>query len=318
MLVDRYGRLINYLRISVTDRCNLRCEYCMPAEGTDLFEKGDVLSYEQIERIIRVAVRLGVTKFRFTGGEPLVRRELVPFIGRVRQIPGIESLAISTNGLLLAQHAEGLRAAGIDKVNISIDSFRRDTFMRLARLDALPKVLEGLEAATRVGFQTIKLNAVLLRGYNDDEIEEFLGLTKRTAYHVRFIEFMPYGEWHDRAELVVPAAEIEQRIEAAGFVPDRGPAGNGPARYWRFPGAAGTVGIISPVSAKFCENCNRVRLNARGELRGCLLDEGALSMTEALARPTDEGIERIFARVLLVKPEKHYDLRTFHMSTIGG
>ncbi len=318
MLVDRYGRLINYLRISVTDRCNLRCEYCMPADGTDLFEKADVLTYEDLERLIRVAVRLGITKFRFTGGEPLVRRELVPFIGRVRQIPGIESLAISTNGLLLAQHAEALRAAGIDKVNISIDSFRPETFARLARQDSLPKVIEGLEAVTRLGFPTIKINAVLLRGYNDGEIGDFLDLTRRARYHVRFIEYMPFGEWHDRADLVVPAAEVIARIEDAGFAPDRGPAGNGPARYWRHPGAPGTVGIISPVTDKFCENCNRVRVNAKGELRGCLLDEGAMPMSEALRQPDDAAIERIFARVLQAKPEKHYDLRTFHMSTIGG
>jgi GTP 3',8-cyclase len=318
MLVDRYGRQINYLRISVTDRCNLRCSYCMPAEGTDVFEQGDVLSYEDLERIIRVAAGLGMSKFRFTGGEPLVRRDLVPFIARVKAIPGVESLAISTNGLLLANHAEGLREAGIEKVNISIDSFDRMTFAKLTRLDVLPKVLAGLEAITRLGFPTIKINAVLLRGINDAEVPEFLELTKTTPYHVRFIEFMPYGEWHDRAELVVPAGEVIQRFEDAGFVPDRGPAGNGPARYWRFPGAPGTAGIISPVTNKFCENCNRIRLNARGELRGCLLDEGSLPLRPALDAGTDDAIRAAFARVLIVKPEKHYDLRTFHMSTIGG
>jgi cyclic pyranopterin phosphate synthase len=318
MLVDRYGRTIDYLRISVTDRCNLRCEYCMPAEGTDVFEKGDVLRYEDLERIIGVAARLGMSKFRFTGGEPLIRRELVPFLGRVKRIPGVASIAISTNGLLLAQHAEGLRDSGVDKINISIDSFDRATFQRLTRRDVLPSVLNGLEAATRLSAFTIKINAVLLRGINDHELPDFLDLSIRTSHHVRFIEYMPFGEWHDRTDLVVPCREIVARIEGAGFVPDRGPSGNGPARYWRHPGAEGTVGVISPVTNKFCEGCNRVRLNARGELRGCLLDEGVVSLRDALASGRDEAVEEVFRRVLVVKPEKHYDLRTFHMSTIGG
>jgi GTP 3',8-cyclase len=318
MLVDRYGRRIDYLRISVTDRCNLRCEYCMPAEGTDVFEKGDVLTYEELERIIRVATALGVSRYRITGGEPLIRRELVPFLGRVKKIPGVESLAISTNGLQLAQHAEGLRDAGVDKINISVDSFDRATFAKLTRRDVLPQVLAGLEAATKLDAFTIKLNAVLLRGINDAELPDFLDLSIRTSYHVRFIEFMPYGEWHDRADLVVPCGEIIARIESAGFKPDRGPAGNGPARYWRHPGAAGTVGVISPVTNKFCEGCNRLRINARGELRGCLLDEGSVPLRPSLLAGDDAAVRAVFDRVLITKPEKHYDLRTFHMSTIGG
>lgn len=318
MLIDRYGRGIDYLRISVTDRCNLRCEYCMPAEGTDLFEKGDVLSYEELERVISVAARLGMSKFRFTGGEPLIRRELPAFLGRVKRIPGVATVAVSTNGLLLAQHAAALAESGVDKLNISVDSFDRATFAKLTRRDVLPAVLAGLDAATRLQAFTIKINAVLLRGINDHELEDFLDLSIRTEYHVRFIEFMPYGEWHDKADLVVPCGEIIERIEAAGFVPDRGPAGNGPARYWRHPGAAGTAGVISPVTNKFCENCNRIRINARGELRGCLLDEGSVSLKQALASTDDRAIEAVFARVLAIKPEKHYDLRTFHMSTIGG
>src|SRR5262249_18025684 len=155
---------IDYLRISVTDRCNLRCEYCMPAEGTDLFEKGDVLTYEELERVIAVAAGMGISRFRFTGGEPLIRRELVPFLGRVKNIPGVATVAISTNGLLLAQHAQGLKDAGVDKINISIDSFDRATFAKLTRRDVLPTVLAGLEAATRLDAFTIKINAVLLRG----------------------------------------------------------------------------------------------------------------------------------------------------------
>ncbi len=318
MLIDRYGRRIDYLRISVTDRCNLRCQYCMPAEGTELFEKGDVLSYEDLERVIGVAVGLGIVKFRITGGEPLVRRDLVPFLARLRRnVPGIRSLAITTNGLLLAQHAQGLKDAGVDKVNLSLDSFRRDTFARLTRLDCLETVLEGLAALVRVGMPVIKLNAVLIRGENDDELEAFVALTAREPYHVRFIEFMPYGEWAGRSDAVVPVDEVISRIETAGGVPDRGPDGHGPAKYWRLPGAPGTVGVISPVTAKFCENCNRIRLNALGELRGCLLDEGMISLKDAL-KIDDDAVRAVFRRVLVEKPEKHYDLRTFHMSTIGG
>jgi cyclic pyranopterin phosphate synthase len=318
MLIDRYGRRIDYLRISVTDRCNLRCEYCMPAAGTDVFEKGDILTYEELEKVIGVAAGMGIGKFRFTGGEPLIRRELVPFLGRVKKIAGVESVAISTNGLLLAQHAAGLRDAGVDKINISVDSFDRATFAKLTRQDVLPTVLRGLEAATKLDAFTIKINAVLLRGINDGELSDFLDLSIRTRYHVRFIEFMPYGEWHDRAELVVPCADIVARIEGAGFLPDRGPSGNGPARYWRHPGAEGTVGVISPVTNKFCEDCNRLRINARGELRGCLLDEGTVPLRTALAQNDDAAVKAVFERVLVTKPEKHYDLRTFHMSTIGG
>jgi cyclic pyranopterin phosphate synthase len=319
MLIDRYGRRIDYLRISVTDRCNLRCQYCMPAEGAELFEKGELLSYEELERTIAIAVSLGIVKYRITGGEPLVRRDLVPFLARLRRnVPGIRSLAITTNGLLLAQAAEGLKEAGVDKVNLSLDSFRRETFARLTRLDCLPTVLEGLAAVRRVGMPVIKLNAVLVRGENDDELEDFVALTAREPYHVRFIEFMPYGEWAGRSDAVVPVAEVIARLEAAGAVRDHGPDGHGPARYWRLPGAPGTIGVISPVSAKFCESCNRIRLNALGELRGCLLDEGAVSLKAALRAGDDDGVRAVFRRVLAEKPEKHYDLRTFHMSTIGG
>ncbi|HYC78128.1 MAG TPA: GTP 3',8-cyclase MoaA [Planctomycetota bacterium] len=318
MLVDRYGRRINYLRISVTDRCNLRCVYCMPAEGAEVFESAEILSYEDLHRVVGVAVDLGITRFRFTGGEPLVRRELTSFLARLKPAyPKIESLSLTTNGLLLARHAEALKAAGVDKLNVSLDSFRHEVFARLARLDALDAVLEGLAAATRVGIPVIKVNAVLLRGFNDDELEDFVAWTDRMPYHVRFIEFMPYGEWKDRHDAVVPVAEVVERIERAGCVPDRGPDGNGPARYWRRPGAPGTVGVISPVTNKFCENCNRIRLNARGELRGCLLDEGMVSLKEAVAAG-DDAVAAVFRRAIREKPEKHYDLRTFHMSTIGG
>lgn len=318
MLVDRYGRPIDYLRISVTDRCNLRCQYCMPAEGAEVFEKAEVLSYEDLERVVAVAVGLGIVKFRITGGEPLVRRDLVPFLARLRRnVPGIASLALTTNGLLLARHAAELKEAGVDKINLSLDSFRRETFAELARVDALDQVLEGLAAITAAGVRVIKINAVLLRGVNDDELEDFVAWTTREPYHVRFIEFMPYGEWADRADAVVPVGEVIARIEARGAVADRGPEGSGPARYWRVPGAPGTVGVISPVTAKFCEGCNRIRLNARGELRGCLLDEGMTSVKEAL-KLGDDAVRAVFRRVLAEKPEKHYDLRTFHMSTIGG
>lgn len=318
MIVDPFGRRIDYMRISVTDRCNLRCRYCMPAEGTDWYPRRKILSYEQIEAVIRMAVRLGIRRFRFTGGEPLVRRDFVPFLARVNRMEGVESLALTTNGLLLAQFAEELKDAGVERVNLSIDSFRRETFRQLTRRDALAKVLEGLDAVTRLGFETIKLNCVLVRGVNDGEIPDFLGLTMRHPYHVRFIEFMPSGDWEGNTGSVVPAAEVIAAMEEQGFLPDRGPGGNGPARYWRFPGAPGTAGVISPVSAKFCESCNRVRLNAKGELRGCLLDEGMVSLKSALDAENDEEVKNLFLRVIAEKPEKHYDLRTFHMSTIGG
>ena len=318
MLVDRYGRAITYLRISVTDRCNLRCQYCMPEEGTDLFAKSEILSYEELDEVVAVAVELGITKFRITGGEPLVRKDLPAWIGRLRaRVPGIRSLAITTNGLLLAPHAAALRAAGIDKVNLSLDSFDREVFARLTRRDSLADVLEGLSAAEAAGFPVIKLNAVLMRGWNDREIPTFLDVARRRRLHVRFIEFMPNGEWNDPS-LVVPVGEVVEAIQAAGFVADRGPDGHGLARYWRHPEGVGTAGVISPVTAKFCENCNRIRLNARGELRGCLLDEEMVPLRDALRAQGRDGIRKAFLRTLSMKPEKHYDVRTFHMSTIGG
>lgn len=318
MLVDRYGRAITYLRISVTDRCNLRCQYCMPEEGTDLFAKSEILSYEELTEVVSVAVELGITKFRITGGEPLVRRDLTGWLGTLRaKVPGIRSLAITTNGLLLAPHAAALRAAGIDKVNLSLDSFDRDVFARLTRRDALADVLDGLRAAEAAGFPVIKLNAVLMRGWNDGEIPAFLDVARRRLLHVRFIEFMPNGEWTDPS-LVVPVGEVVDAIESAGFVRDRGPDGHGPARYWKHPDGVGTVGVISPVTAKFCEACNRIRLNARGELRGCLLDEDMVPLRDALRANGRDGVRGAFLRTLATKPEKHYDLRTFHMSTIGG
>ena len=318
MLIDRYGRRIDYLRISVTDRCNLRCEYCMPAEGTDVFEKGDVLTYEELERVIAIAARLGLLEVPVHGGRAAdpARDRAVPRQGQADSRRR-EPRRVDQRAPARAARRGPRGTPGVDKLNISVDSFDRATFAKLTRRDVLPTVLNGLEAATRIGAFTIKLNAVLLRGINDHELADFLDVSIRTSWHVRFIEYMPYGEWHDRQDLVVPCGEIIARIEAAGFQPDRGPSGNGPARYWRHPGAEGTVGVISPVTNKFCENCNRLRINARGELRGCLLDEGSVPLRPAL-QVSDDAVRAVFERVLITKPEKHYDLRTFHMSTIGG
>jgi cyclic pyranopterin phosphate synthase len=247
-----------------------------------------------------------------------VRRDLVPFLARVRRIPGVEAIGITTNGLLLEEHAQGLRDAGVERLNVSIDSFDRETFRRITYRDALPRVLAGLAAAEAAAFPVVKLNCVLMRGINDHEIPAFLDVTRTRAWNVRFIEFMPGGDWSEARERVVPSDEVIARMEDQGFRPDAGPAGSGPARYWRFPGAPGTAGIISPVSNRFCEACNRIRLNARGELRACLLDEGMVDLKSALLAEGDAELKALFMKVIDEKPEKHHDLRSFHMSTIGG
>ena len=318
MLVDRYGRVIDYMRISVTDRCNLRCRYCMPEEGTELFERKHILSYEQLEKLVDLAITAGIKKFRFTGGEPLVRRDLVPFIGRVAAKPGVDSVGITTNGLLLEKFADDLFAAGVRRINLSLDSLDRETFRKLTHRDALEDVLRGLERVTELGFAPIKINAVLMRGINTDEIDDLLALTDRHAYHLRFIEFMPYGEWQDRQSYVVAADEIHAILESKGYARDAGPSGMGPAYYFRRPGAPGSVGIISPVSDKFCEGCNRLRLNAQGELRSCLLDSSMVNLKDAVDAEADDEVKRLFIHAVQTKPEKHYDLRDFHMVKVGG
>jgi cyclic pyranopterin phosphate synthase len=308
-LSDQFNRPITYLRVSVTDRCNLRCVYCMPEAGLPWIEKADVLSFAEIEAIVRSAASIGVRSIRLTGGEPLVRRDIARLVARIASVPGIDDIALSTNGLLLADQVDALRAAGLRRVNISLDTLRTDRFFAIARRPGLERVLAGIDAALAAGLGPIKLNCVVMRGQNDDELGEFADLTRRRAVYVRFIEMMPVL---DNAALqrdaYVSAPEILERIGAHGMLePVPGPGGNGPARYFAFVGAPGAVGVISPLSHDYCETCNRVRLSADGRLRLCLFGDNEIDLRTPLrAGASLAELAAIFRGAMYVKPERHH------------
>lgn len=306
-MVDGWGRRIEYLRISVTDKCNLRCVYCMPPEGLPWLPRDEILSYEEIAAIVAVMARMGLRRVRITGGEPLVRPNLPVLVRLLAGIPGIEDIALSTNGVLLAPQAEALRAAGVQRVNISLDSLRPERVDAIARRPgAYPKIMAGLAAAERAGFEPIKVNVVVLRGRNDDELEDFARMTFDRPWHVRFIEVMPVGENLEiSAREFVPASELLERLRRIGELrPVAGPEGNGPATYFQFPGARGTVGVITPMSHSYCDRCNRMRLTADGRLRPCLFGEVAADLRGPLRR--GEPLEPIVRHALRIKPGRHF------------
>ena len=326
-LADQFNRRITYLRVSVTDRCNLRCIYCMPEAGLPWIPKSEILSFEEIAEIVAAAASIGVRSIRLTGGEPLVRRDLHELVRRLAAIPGIDDIALSTNGLLLAQQIGPLRAAGLRRVIISLDTLDERRFFAIARRPGLDRVLEGIDAAIAHGLGPVKLNCVVMRGQNEDEIPAFAELTRKRPIYVRFIEVMPV---EDNVELqrdaYVSSDEILERIRAvAELRPVEGPGGNGPARYFAFEGAAGAVGVISPLSHDYCERCNRVRLSADGRLRLCLFGDHEIDLRTPLrAGAGREEIVNIFRDAMFIKPERHHlklgevssQMRAF--SEIGG
>lgn len=273
-LVDQFGRTIEYLRISVTDRCNFRCRYCMPLEGLPWLPKADILSYEEITEMVSQLAPLGLRRVRLTGGEPTIRPQLSSLVRMLRAVGAVEDIALSTNGVKLPALAAELADAGLDRVNISADSLRADRIASIARRDLGFEPVRAASAAQAAGLAPIKLNMVVIRGTNDDEVVDFARLTLDHPWHVRFIELMPVGEMEALTfEHVVPSDEVLGRIAAAlgPLEQTDGPArGNGPAQYWRLPGAAGSVGVITPMTHTYCERCNRVRLTADGRLRTCL------------------------------------------------
>jgi len=307
MMIDSYGRRVEYLRISVTDKCNLRCVYCMPLEGLDWLKRDELLSFEEITTIVETMATMGLKRLRLTGGEPLVRRDLPELVRLLAEVPGIEDIALSTNAVLLAPVAAELREAGISRVNISLDSLRPDRADSIARRpDTLARVFEGLDAAEAVGFDPIKINCVVMRGQNDDELEEFARLTLERPWHVRFIEVMPVGANLDiSANQYISSFEILKRVRALGDLqPVAGPKGNGPATYFRYPDAPGTVGVITPMSHNYCDRCNRMRLTADGQLRPCLFGEIQTNLRDPLRR--GEPLEPLIEETLAIKPERHY------------
>jgi len=308
-LVDAFRRPITYLRISVTDRCNLRCVYCMPEAGLPWIPKPDILSFEEIEAIVRAAAKVGVRSVRLTGGEPLIRRDLDRLVAKLAAIPGIADIALSTNGLLLGQQAQALRDAGLTRANISLDTLREDRFTAIARRSGLEKVLDGIDAAIAVGLSPIKINTVVMRGSNDDELEDFAKLTRERAVHVRFIEVMPVEENVGlQRDAWVSSDEVLERLRALGELhPVPNPHGNGPARTFAYDGAPGSVGVISPLAHDYCETCNRVRLSADGRLKLCLFGDHLIDLRTPLrSGGGEDAIVALLRGAMHVKPERHH------------
>ncbi len=304
---DQFGRRIEYLRISVTDKCNLRCVYCMPLHGLPWLKRSDLLSYEEIREIVATMAPMGLRRVRITGGEPLVRRDVTRLVAMLAGVPGIDDVALSTNAVLLGDMADELHDAGLRRVNISLDSLRPERVDAIARRPgSFLQIMRGLAAAERVGFHPIKVNVVVMRGRNDDEIADFARLTLDRPLHVRFIEVMPVGENLDvSAHEYVPAPEILQRVRGVGDLqPGIGPHGNGPAAYFRFPGGAGSVGVITPMSHNYCDTCNRMRLTADGQLRPCLFGDLHVPLRDPLRG--GEPLEPLIRKALHIKPERHH------------
>jgi len=272
-LVDTFGRLHDNLRISVTDRCNIRCFYCMPEEGVKFFDRHDVLSFEEIERFVRASVPLGITKLRLTGGEPLLRRDLPELIRKLVAIPGIRDIALTTNAVLLEQYAVPLREAGLRRLNIHLDTLDREKFKQITRRDDLPKVMAGIDAAVNAGFEKIKINVVAVKGLIEPDIVPMARYCRERGFEPRFIEFMPLDSqaiWERRQVLTADEmiAQISSEVGALEAVPDADP--RAPATEYRYKDGSGTVGFIASISKPFCLNCNRIRLTSDGKLRYCL------------------------------------------------
>ncbi len=310
---DRFGRRIDYLRISVTDRCNLRCLYCMPAAGIRVKPRAEILRFEEIIRIAQVALRLGINRFRLTGGEPLIRRGILSFIRALALLPGVKDLSLTTNGTLLSQMKERLFEAGIRRLNISLDTLNAENYRRLTRGGDFHLVWEGITGALRTGFHPVKINVVALRGFNDREWPDFARLTYAYPLHVRFIEIMPVGTSRDLAgRHFISCSQIKSALQEifGDLAPAGEISGSGPARYFRLPGALGTVGFIDAVSNHFCARCNRLRLTADGKLRPCLHDHREVDLRGPLrAGAGDAELEEIFRTALLLKPEGYHEAK---------
>lgn len=308
LLTDRYRRPIDYLRISITDRCNLRCIYCMPFGGVSKLTHDDILSYEEFLRLVKVAIKMGISKVRLTGGEPLVRRGVTDFCRRLAALPGMKSLSLTTNGVLLEELAQEIYQAGIRRINISLDTLQPERFSRMTCRDEFDRVWRGIQTAEKVGFHPIKINVVVMGGINDDEVVQLAQLTKDRPYHIRFIEFMQFMN-NDRLipGHFVSAEDILGRLHSVAPLEQvTSRHSNGPARHFRWPDAQGMIGIISPISHHFCPSCNRIRLTADGKLRNCLFSDRELDIKLPLRQgATDAELAQLLTESIINKPEKH-------------
>ncbi|MFC2078804.1 GTP 3',8-cyclase MoaA [Candidatus Bipolaricaulota bacterium] len=323
---EKGARRVNYLRVSVTDRCNLRCRYCMPPEGIPLQSHDRILRYEEIERLIRIAASLDISHVRITGGEPLVRLGVPELVSTIAGIPGIEEVSLTTNGILLEEFARPLAKAGLSRINVSLDTLDPGKFATHTRGGNLSAALRGMEAAEREGLTPIKVNVVALRGFNGDEVLDFAHKTLTDGWHVRFIEIMPFGEAADwSATSYLPVTEIREMIEAHfGELCPQKVVGSGPARYWRLGSANGTIGFISPISGGYCATCNRIRLTADGRLVPCLASEDEIDVRSPLRNgATDDELTAHFQAAIDRKPMAqclgdHTVSPTRKMSRTGG
>lgn len=306
-LSDSFHRPINYLRISVTDRCNLRCVYCMPAEGINLMSHNDILTYEEIYTVARAAAGLGINKIRLTGGEPLVRLGLPELVQMLAKIEGVDDISLTTNGTLLGRYASELKSAGLRRVNVSLDTLRAERFKLITRIgDNLDEVLAGIEVARAVGLEPVKLNVVVMAGINDDELLDFAAKTIAEGWQVRFIELMPLVGKNTTPQFV-SASEMKRRLEPLGeLTPCLSSVGNGPAKYFRLPHAKGAIGFITPISEHFCFQCNRMRLTADGRLRPCLLSDYEVDLKPSLrSGVSSDGLKKLIKQAVAGKPQRH-------------
>ena len=299
---DSFGRDISYMRISVTDRCNLRCKYCMSEEGIENLGHDRILTFENIERIVRAAAQLGISKYRITGGEPLVRKGIVGLIENLSKIEGVEELAMTTNGILLAEQAEALKRAGLQRVNISVDSLIYDKYEEITRGGDLDAAFDGVNAALKVGLTPLKLNVVLMEGFNDDEVLNFIQLTINHPIDIRFIELMPIGHAADCGYRYLSGEEIKRRLP--NLIPLK--IQDGVAELYRYPEALGKIGFISPVSNQFCEDCNKIRLTADGKLTPCLHTCDEIDLHEVLTSGDEELLKQTIRNAILSKGDKHH------------
>jgi cyclic pyranopterin phosphate synthase len=324
MLTDNFNRIINYLRISITDRCNLRCRYCTESSFS-FIPHDEVLRYEEIIRLARIAASLGVTKIRLTGGEPLRRRGLAALIGQIGAIGGIDDIGLTTNGVDLADEVEKLKEAGLRRVNISLDSLKAERFAYITRVDAFDKVMRSIRAAKDAGLHPVKINTVIIRGFNDDEVLDFAAFAKERELEVRFIEFMPFGEgalW-DRSK-IISSAELEGMIREEHDLSPGTNSNHGPARMFRLNGSAGQVGFISPMSTHICHACNRIRLTPDGKLKPCLFSDMEHDVKALLrAGAGDEEVADFMKAAVKSKPERKQEAGSIRMCqrsmrNIGG
>ena len=332
---DQFGRGIDYLRISLTDRCNLRCIYCMPEEGVQAMSHDDILRVEEIAKFVRLAAEQGIKRVRLTGGEPLVRKGVVDLVREIANTPGIEDISMTTNGILLPKMAAELKEAGLTRVNISLDTLDPVQFTYITRRGKLEDVFTAIDTAIEYDFSPIKINAVAVRSL-DQDFFGFAKLSMDKPLHVRFIEYMPVGEstggtghgW--TKDDIIPAEELREIINARAVEEDMlplepvyeqdAPSGGGPAAYWKFPGAQGTVGFISAMSNHFCATCNRIRLTADGKLRPCLFSDEEIDVREALRSGTEDDVVTTIQEALRIKPDEHHHREGTErrMSQIGG